>query len=87
DTVERRPVTVNRRTVERALKCFEGEIEQLPPMYSAIKRSGKSLYKLARKGISVDRQPRRVVIHEIKYLDLCDGLLDLEIHCSKGTYV
>lgn len=87
DVVEKRTVAVSRRAVQRALKRFEGEIEQLPPMYSAIKRSGKSLYKLARKGINVNRQPRRVVIHEIKCVDLRDNLLDLELHCSKGTYI
>ncbi|MFQ6021308.1 MAG: tRNA pseudouridine(55) synthase TruB [Acidiferrobacterales bacterium] len=87
DVVERRPVNVSRRAVERALKRFQGEIEQLPPMYSAIKRGGKSLYKLARKGINVERQPRRVVVHEISCVDLRGDLLDLKIHCSKGTYI
>lgn len=87
DLVERRPVTAGRRAIERALRHFEGEIEQMPPMYSAIKHGGKSLYKLARKGIEVDRAPRRVVIHKIRCLDLRGELLELEIHCSKGTYV
>ncbi|MDX1486632.1 MAG: tRNA pseudouridine(55) synthase TruB [Acidiferrobacterales bacterium] len=87
EVIERRSVTVGRRTIERTLCRFEGEIDQMPPMYSAIKRGGKSLYKLARKGIEIDRTPRRVVIHEIRYLSLHDGYLELAIHCSKGTYV
>jgi tRNA pseudouridine55 synthase len=87
EVVESRPVNLTRRTVERALQRFEGEIEQLPPMYSAIKRGGKSLYKLARRGIEVDRASRHVVIHEIRCRDLDAELLELEIHCSKGTYI
>jgi tRNA pseudouridine55 synthase len=87
EVLERRPVTVNRRTVERALRHFEGEIEQLPPMYSALKRGGKSLYKLARQGIEVERTPRLVIIHELRCLGLQEDMLELEIHCSKGTYI
>ena len=87
DLIERRSVTVGRRVIERALRRFEGEIDQMPPMYSAIKRGGKSLYKFARKGIDIDRTPRRVIIHKICCLDLREEYLELEIHCSKGTYV
>lgn len=82
-----RGVELGQRAIERVLREFEGEIEQMPPMYSAIKHGGKSLYKLARKGIEVERHPRRVVIREIRLLGLRDGLLELEIHCSKGTYI
>lgn len=87
DIVEKRPVVVSRRAVERALRRFEGEIEQLPPMYSAIKRGGTSLYKLARRGIQVERQTRHVVVHEIQCVDLHEDCLELKIHCSKGTYI
>lgn len=87
ELIDRRPVTVTRRAVERALRRFEGTIEQLPPMYSAIKRGGKSLYKLARKGIEVDRAPRRIVIHHMQCLSFEGDRLQLQIHCSKGTYV
>jgi tRNA pseudouridine55 synthase len=87
DLIEKRPVTVTRRGVERALRRFEGTIEQLPPMYSAIKRGGKSLYKLARRGIEVERVPRRIMIHQMQCLSLQGDLLELHIHCSKGTYV
>jgi tRNA pseudouridine55 synthase len=87
EVIDRRPVSVTRRAVERALRSFEGPIEQLPPMYSAIKRGGKSLYKLARKGIEVERAPRRIMIHQMQCLSLEGDRLQLQIHCSKGTYV
>ena len=82
-----RPVTVSRRDIERALQRFHGEIEQIPPMYSAIKHQGEALYKLARAGVEVERAPRRVTMHEIKLLEFQDNRLTLEIACSKGTYV
>jgi tRNA pseudouridine55 synthase len=82
-----RPVSAGRRDVERALERFRGEIEQVPPMYSAIKHQGEALYKLARAGVEIEREPRRITIHEIKLLSLENDLLTLEIACSKGTYV
>lgn len=82
-----RPVTVGLRDIERALLRFQGEIEQIPPMYSAIKHNGEALYKLARVGVEVEREPRPVTIYEIKALGFQDDLLTLEIACSKGTYI
>jgi len=82
-----RPVSAGRRDIERALERFRGEIEQVPPMYSAIKHQGEALYKLARAGVEIEREPRRITIHEIKLLSLENDLLTLEIACSKGTYV
>ena len=82
-----RPVTVGLRDIEKALVRFQGEIEQIPPMYSAIKHNGEALYKLARAGVEVEREPRPVTVHEIKTLGFQDDLLTLEIACSKGTYV
>lgn len=82
-----RPVTASRRDIERALQRFHGEIEQIPPMYSAIKHNGEALYKLARAGVEIERDPRPVTVHEIKILDFEKDLLTLEIDCSKGTYV
>ncbi len=82
-----RPVTVGKRDIERALKKFEGEIDQIPPMYSALKRDGQALYKLARAGIEVEREPRRVTLQEIQLLEYKDEHLTLEIACSKGTYI
>jgi len=82
-----RPVTVGLRDIEKALAKFKGEIEQIPPMYSAIKHNGEALYKLARAGVEVEREPRPVTVHEIKTLGFQDDLLTLEIACSKGTYI
>lgn len=72
------------------LPQFTGEIEQVPPMYSAVKIGGKKLYELARKGQEVERQARKITIHELELLE--DGsnqpdCFSLRIHCSKGTYV
>ena len=82
-----RPVTAGLRDIERTLLRFQGEIEQIPPMYSAIKHNGEALYKLARAGVEVEREPRPVTIYEIKALGFQDDLLTLEIACSKGTYI
>jgi tRNA pseudouridine55 synthase len=66
---------------------FTGEIEQVPPMYSALKRSGVPLYRLARQGIEVERAPRRVCIHSLRLRAESPDRVDFEVHCSKGTYV
>jgi len=87
DITAERPVTVNRRDIEGALLAFHGENKQLPPMYSAVKHGGQPLYRLARAGVEVAREPRRVFLHEIRLLGFQDNLLELEIHCSKGTYI
>src|SRR5690606_28398173 len=74
-------------SVRRALESFVGEIEQIPPMYSALKRDGQRRYDLARRGIVVDREPRRARIHEIALDDYACRLLRFTVKCSKGTYV
>jgi len=66
---------------------FSGEIEQVPSMFSALKHNGQPLYKLARKGETVEVKSRQVTIYEIKLLDLRADEVDLEVHCSKGTYI
>ncbi len=81
------PVTVTARDIERALGRFLGVIEQVPPMYSAIKRGGEPLYKLARAGVEVERAPRRVEIYALTLRGLQGEHLALDIHCSKGTYI
>lgn len=76
--------------VESALAGFRGEIEQVPSMFSAIKKDGQPLYKLARKGIEVERESRRVVIHRLELRDFRPGpapVVDIYLECSKGTYV
>jgi len=89
--LERRPVEVVRQDVDAVLAAFVGEIDQVPPMYSALKRDGKPLYEYARAGIEVERAPRRVSIHELRLIDLGDALAGgrfvFEVRCSKGTYV
>lgn len=73
--------------LEAALAQLRGEIEQIPPMYSALKRDGKPLYEYARAGVTLEREARRVVIHELEMLDYCAPYLMLRVRCSKGTYV
>ena len=89
--LERRPVEVGLVDVKVALEAFVGEIEQVPPMYSALKRDGKPLYEYARAGIELERAPRHVTIHELRLVETDDGLADgrfvFEVRCSKGTYV
>lgn len=91
EVVEREPAPhVTREQVEKALTQFEGDIEQIPSMYSAIKHNGQPLYKLARKGITVEREPRQVTIFRIDLLGFRPGEfpeVDVEVHCSKGTYI
>jgi len=80
-------VLLEREDIEEALKAFRGEIQQLPPMYSALKKDGVPLYKLARAGRTVEREPRRVTIHRIELTAFVDDEVELEIDCSKGTYI
>ena len=87
EVVERRPVAVKRGELERLLGEFRGEIEQKPPMYSAIKREGRRLYELARAGIVIERESRRVVIRQIDLIAFDRDQVTLDIVCSKGTYV
>lgn len=88
DVIETRPVPeLSQALLEPLLAGFVGEIEQVPPMYSALKRDGQPLYKLARQGIEVERKARRINIYSIKLLALRDDEIDLEVICSKGTYI
>jgi tRNA pseudouridine55 synthase len=73
--------------IDKILTKFRGEIEQIPSMYSALKHHGKPLYKLARQGKTVERKPRTVTIHKLELLGYEKELMELEICCSKGTYV
>jgi len=69
------------------LARFVGEIEQVPPMYSALKHNGKKLYEFAREGITIERKARKITIYAIECLGFSDGLLTLDVRCSKGTYI
>ncbi len=73
--------------IRAVVASFVGKIEQIPPMYSALKRDGQPLYKLARQGITVERKARQILIEKIAYLGYENGVLSLEISCSKGTYI
>ena len=80
-------VRPDHETLAASLDAFRGDIEQVPPMYSALKRDGQRLYKLARQGVEVPREPRPVTIHELELL-ACDGTTArARLRCSKGTYV
>ena len=88
EVLETRPVAgVDEARLRAVMARFLGPIEQLPPMYSAVKHQGERLYKLARQGIEVERQPRTVTIHSMELIDLALPELELDVHCSKGTYV
>jgi len=79
--------SVSADDIEGVIKKYIGEIEQVPPMYSAIKMSGKPLYKLARKGIEVERKPRKIKIKSIEIVKFALPFLTLKVSCSKGTYI
>jgi tRNA pseudouridine55 synthase len=78
---------IGRDQVEAVLAGFRGTIEQVPPMFSALKRQGQRLYTLARQGMDVERQPRRVQIFRLSLLELTAGTLRVEVECSSGTYI
>jgi tRNA pseudouridine55 synthase len=77
----------SRAQLESVLDQFRGSIEQIPPMYSALKHQGQRLYKLARQGVEVERQPRPVEIYALLLTGQGDDWIDIDVHCSKGTYV
>jgi len=88
ESVEERAVPgLTDALIESVLTRFRGAIEQVPPMYSALKHQGRRLYELARQGLDVERPARSIVIHELTLLDRGSDWLDLDVHCSKGTYI
>ncbi len=87
DVISQQAVNVSREQIEAVLDKFRGVIEQVPPMYSALKKNGQPLYKLARKGIDVERKPRSVEILDMTLIAFDAGLLSLDIRCSKGFYI
>jgi tRNA pseudouridine55 synthase len=78
---------ITQADIEATLANFRGDIKQVPSMYSALKHKGQPLYKLARQGIEVEREARCVSIFSNELVSFADGELELEIHCSKGTYI
>lgn len=87
EVLETRPVNITKASLLSALAAFTGEIEQIPPMYSALKRDGKPLYEYARAGIELERSPRRISIFEITLLNFAPERFDICVKCSKGTYI
>jgi tRNA pseudouridine55 synthase len=85
--LDTRPVVVNLAQIEEVLARFRGQINQVPPMYSALKRDGKPLYEYARAGITLEREARQVIIHTLELLDYQAPMLTLRVKCSKGTYI
>lgn len=80
-------VNVTHERITQMMSAFIGEIEQVPPMFSALKYQGQPLYELARKGIEVERKARRINIFSIELENLTDDTFTFHVHCSKGTYV
>lgn len=88
EAVEWSPLNeLDRAALERVIPAFIGEISQVPPMYSALKQGGRRLYELARAGLEVERQPRRVQVHEIVVEGDSPAHPVLRVRCSKGTYI
>ncbi len=87
EIVSQQSVSVGQSEVDLVLKTFVGQIEQIPPMHSAIKVNGQRLYKLARNGREVKREARTIEIHTIEQLEFKNDRLVIEVFCSKGTYI
>lgn len=82
-----RAVAITQDQIEPVLAQFRGDIDQVPSMYSALKRDGKPLYEYARAGITLERAARRVTIHALEFIDYQAPFLTLRVKCSKGTYI
>lgn len=88
EIIERRSLDgITEEKIRETARYFIGEIEQVPPMYSAVKYKGKPLYKLARKGLNVERKPRKVKIYDFQILDVNLPEVKFRVRCSKGTYI
>ena len=87
NVLEEKSVSVTKEQFLAVLEQFRGEIQQVPPMYSALKVNGQKLYQLARKGQEVERQPRTITIHQLDCLEFSDTTAKIRVRCSKGTYI
>lgn len=85
--VQERPVNFTQAQLDAALETFRGDIQQVPSMYSALKYQGKKLYEYARQGIEVPREARNITVYELQFIRWEGDELELEVHCSKGTYI
>lgn len=87
EIIQERQVAFTQQALDEALESFRGETLQIPSMYSALKHQGKPLYEYARQGIEVEREARPITVYELQFVRWEDDELELEIHCSKGTYI
>ncbi|MBW7982776.1 tRNA pseudouridine(55) synthase TruB [Enterobacillus tribolii] len=87
EVIQERPVAFSQAQLDAALERFRGDSQQVPSMYSALKYQGKPLYEYARQGIDVPREARDITVYELLFLRWEGDELELEIHCSKGTYI
>ncbi|MDN8307846.1 tRNA pseudouridine(55) synthase TruB [Acinetobacter baumannii] len=88
DILQERPIPVlSKELIEQTLEKFRGDIQQVPPMYSALKKEGKPLYELARKGIEIEREARLVTIYALELIEFTENSITLDVICSKGTYI
>ncbi|WP_336708959.1 MULTISPECIES: tRNA pseudouridine(55) synthase TruB [unclassified Cedecea] len=85
--VQERPISFSTEQLAAALESFRGDTEQVPSMYSALKHQGKPLYEYARAGIEVEREARPITVYELLFIRHEGDELELEVHCSKGTYI
>jgi tRNA pseudouridine55 synthase len=87
EVIATRPVEVTQAGLLQALESFKGEIEQVPPMHSALKHQGRPLYEYARKGIEIERKARRIMVHELTLESFSGDACTLRVHSGKGFYV
>lgn len=87
EVLERRVPRFGPVELENVLRHFHGAIKQIPPMYSALKKDGQPLYRLARQGVEIEREAREVVIHELRLLEFSGDRCRFRVTCSKGTYI
>jgi tRNA pseudouridine55 synthase len=87
EVIQERPVSVDRARIDEVAARLVGDIDQVPPMHSALKREGKPLYEYARAGVEIERSARRVRIHRLDIVAWQAEHLEIEVSCSKGTYV
>lgn len=87
EVLEARPVSVTKEQFVTVMQQYKGTIKQVPSMYSALKHNGVPLHKLARQGIEVEREAREVSIYSIELLSFDNDLVEMDVHCSKGTYI
>ena len=87
EPVTQRDVNVSTEQLESLVKGLQGEQDQMPPMFSALKHQGKPLYDYARQGIVIERKPRRIAVHEAELLDCQLPVVRMRVACSKGTYI